>query len=167
MCIRDSRPANDLDAVVDQLLNEARQDNVGLWIKMLDGTPDPDDWISGGWFSSSRRPSCAPGDLVLLYSKKEHGCVAVVEIAQSAEQDPNLVSDHQGEEAGRRWPWVNHALPRFMPYDPVAVTARDLDIKPQRLQGGPKKLQIDEFETGVRALAAGCQITDTNGGFVG
>jgi len=161
------RPANDLDAVVDQLLNEARQDNVGLWIKMLDGTPDPDDWISGGWFSSSRRPSCAPGDLVLLYSKKEHGCVAVVEIAQSAEQDPNLVSDHQGEEAGRRWPWVNHALPRFMPYDPVAVTARDLDIKPQRLQGGPKKLQIDEFETGVRALAAGCQITDTNGGFVG
>lgn len=35
------RPANDLDAVVDQLLNEARQDNVGLWIKTLYDTPDP------------------------------------------------------------------------------------------------------------------------------
>ncbi len=94
------RPANDLDAVVDQLLNEARQDNVGLWIKTLYDTPDPDNWISGGWFSSSKRPSCEPGDLVLLYSKKEHGCVAVVEIAQSAEQDPNLVSDHEKKPAG-------------------------------------------------------------------
>lgn len=161
------RPPRDLEAVVDQLLDEARQDDVGLWIKMLNNTPDPDDWGSGGWFSSSRRPSCAPGDLVLLYSKKEHGCVAVVEIAQSAQEDPDLVSDHQGEDAGRQWPWVNHARPRFMPYSPVAVTARDLDIKPQRLQGGPKKLQFNEFETGVRALAAGCQIADANGGFVG
>ncbi|MFS4491024.1 phospholipase D-like domain-containing protein [Dietzia kunjamensis] len=161
------RPPGDLDAVVDQLLNEARQDDVGLWIKTLDGTPDPDDWISGGWFSSSKKPSCVPGDLVLLYSKKERGCVAVVEIAHHAEDDPDLVSDHQGEEAGRRWPWVNHALPRFMPYDPVAVTPRDLNIKPQGLQGGPKKLQLNQFETGVRALAAGCQRADANGGFVG
>lgn len=93
--------------------------------------------------------------------------MAVVEIAQSAQDDPDLVSDHLGEDAGRQWPWVNHARPRFMPYDPVAVTARDLDIKPQRLQGGPKKLQINEFETGVRVLAARCQIADPNGGFVG
>lgn len=53
-----------------------------------------------------------------------------------------------------------------MPYDPIAVTAPDLDIKPQKLQGGPKKLQLNEFEVGLRALAAGCQSTDANGGFV-
>lgn len=161
------RPRTDLDTVITQLLKEASQDDVGLWIKTLDGTPNPDDWISGGWISSSKRPSCAPGDLVLLYSKKEHGCVAVVEIAQSAQEDPDLVSDHLGEDAGRQWPWVNHALPRLMPYDPVAVTPRELNIKPQGLQGGPKKLQLNQFETGVRVLAAGCQRADANGEFVG
>lgn len=161
------RPRTDLSAVVDQLLKEARRDDVGLWIKTLNNTPDPDDWVSDGWFSSGKRPSCAPGDLVLLYSKEEHGCVAVVEIAHSAEEDPDLVADHLGEDAGRRWPWVNIARPRFMPYDPIAVTARDLDIKPQRLQGGPKRLQFNEFESGVRALAAGCRIAHGNAGFVG
>lgn len=156
---------SDVSAVVEQLISEARAEGIGLWVKALDGTPDPEDWTSGGWFSSSKkgRPSFDVGDLVFLYSKEQHGVVGVVEVLDQPQFDPGFVSSQIGGEEGDRWPWVNRATPRFLPNALVVVPGEELGIKTQGLQGGHLRVHLSDFAAGVQALAEGYRVAAADG----
>ncbi|WP_165928512.1 phospholipase D-like domain-containing protein [Dietzia cinnamea] len=149
----------DLAAVVEQILGDARDTDAGLWIKAVDGTPEPRDWDPDGWFSShsGNRPGFAPGDLVLLYSKEQGGCVGVLEVLDEPAHDPEFVSEQIGVESGQRWPWVNTARPRLMPLADVVVSGDEMGVKRHGLQGGRMHIGLTEFAGVVRALAAGCE----------
>lgn len=149
----------DLAAVVEQILGDARDTDAGLWIKAVDGTPVPRDWDPDGWFSShsGNRPGFAPGDLVLLYSKEQGGCVGVLEVLDEPAHDPEFVSEQIGVESGQRWPWVNTARPRLMPLADVVVSGDEMGVKRHGLQGGRMHIGLTEFAGVVRALAAGCE----------
>lgn len=164
---RDSRELSneDLAAVVDQILGDARDTDAGLWIKAVDGTPDPDDWNPDGWFSShsGNRPGFSPGDLVLLYSKEQSGCVGVLEVLDDPRHDPEFVTDKIGAASGQRWPWVNTARPRLMPLVDVVVSGEEMGVKRQGLQGGRIRIGQSEFAHVVRALAEGCERVSPTG----
>lgn len=165
------RASTELAEVVEQILGEARGDDVELWIKAVHGTPDAKDWEPEGWFSShnGNRPAFRPGDLVLLYSKEQHGCMGVLEVLDEPRFDPDFVAGRLDAESGHRWPWVNTAQPRLMPYAPVVVPGAELGVKTQGLQAGRMRVPLTEFATGVQALASGCQAATPEGtnGFLG
>uniref|UniRef100_UPI003D933BAB phospholipase D-like domain-containing protein n=1 Tax=Gordonia sp. B7-2 TaxID=3420932 RepID=UPI003D933BAB len=150
-----------LSLSAERLLADARDPSRALWIKAQYGDPNPNAWQSAHFFSSPkhRRPSIKRGDLVLIYAKNAHGCYAVVEVTDSATNDPDYVTNHSnGEEwVGERWPWVNHTIPRLTPPELVVITTDQLGVTGQGLQGGHKRLTLSEFASGVRLLVEGAQ----------
>lgn len=134
-----------LEAVVEQLLADARADGVTLWAKAQYGDADPSAWQPEGWFSTGGRgtPKFAPGDLVLIYAQDEHGIYGVVEVLDEPTYDPR-------EE---QWPWVNRATPRLMPDPLVLVAPEELGLDTRPLQAGRMRLGLAEFAAGVGAIA--------------
>lgn len=124
-------------AELADLMSDARQTN--LWVKAQYGQPNYDQWRSEFWFSSAahRRPSFAPGDLVLIYSKDVHACYAIVEVIDEPRNDPRYIVERGGrpEEEATRWPWVNRTQPRLVPTTDRVVKPADLGFTGQGLQG--------------------------------
>jgi hypothetical protein len=92
---------------------------------------------------------------VLIYAKEAQGCYAILGITESAVLDADFVIANSGGEEwiGERWPWVNRTRPRLVPNELVVVTNSQLGVSPQALQGGHKRLTLNEFASAVRALA--------------
>lgn len=136
------------------LVSDARERN--LWVKAQYGQPSYDQWRSEFWFSSAahRRPSFAPGDLVLVYAKDAHACYAIVEVVDEPRNDPRYIVERGGrsEEEAIRWPWVNRTTPRLVPMSERLVMPVDLGFTGQGLQGGHKRIGLPEFVVAVRAL---------------
>lgn len=136
------------------LVGDARERN--LWVKAQYGQPNYDQWRSEFWFSSAahRRPSFAPGDLVLIYAKDAHACYAIVEVVDEPRNDPRYIVERGGrsEEEANRWPWVNRTTPRLVPMTERLVRPADLGFTGQGLQGGHKRIGLPEFVVAVRAL---------------
>lgn len=145
------------DAAVERILTDARDPSRTLWIKAQNGAPSLEQWRHPHWFSSPARgrPRFAPGDLVLIFAKEARGAYAVLEVAGSASFDPDFVTVNSNGESwiGERWPWVTKTIPRIVPSELIVVTREQLGISPHSLQGGHKVLSLNEFATGVRALA--------------
>ncbi|MGC5223712.1 phospholipase D-like domain-containing protein [Micromonospora sp. DT81.3] len=139
------------------LIGDARQTN--LWVKAQYGVPDYEQWRGEFWFSSAanRRPSFAPGDLVLIYAKEVHACYAIVEVIDEPRNDPRFIIERGGrpEEEARRWPWVNRTVPRFVPADGRIVRPAELGFTGQGLQGGHRRIGLPEFISAVRTLSDG------------
>lgn len=152
-----AKPQETTDATVERILTDARDPSRTLWLKAQNGAPSLDQWRDPHWFSSPAkgRPRFAPGDLVLLFAKEARGAYAVLEIASSASFDPDFVTENSNGESwiGERWPWVNETTPRIVPTELVVVTREQLGISPYSLQSGHKVLSLNEFASGVRALA--------------
>lgn len=136
------------------LVSDARERN--LWVKAQHGQPNYDQWRDEFWFSSARhrRPSFAPGDLVLIYAKEAHACYAIVEVIDQPRNDPRYIVERGGrpEAEANRWPWVNRTSPRLVPTGERLVRPVDLGFTGQGLQGGHKRIGLPEFVVAVRAL---------------
>lgn len=136
------------------LVSDARERN--LWVKAQYGQPNLDQWRSEFWFSSAahRRPSFAPGDLVLIYAKDAHACYAIVEVIDEPRKDPRYIMERGGrtQDEANRWPWVNRTAPRLVPSSERLVLPADLGFTGQGLQGGHKRIGLPEFVVAVRAL---------------
>lgn len=136
------------------LVSDARQRS--LWVKAQYGHPNYHQWRNEFWFSSAahRRPSFAPGDLVLIYAKEAHACYAIVEVLDEPRNDPRFIVERGGrpEEEANRWPWVNRTTPRLVPTSERIVRPVDLGFTGQGLQGGHKRIGLPEFVVAVRAL---------------
>ena len=138
------------------LIADARERK--LWVKAQYGAPNAEKWNSAHWFSSSKRarPSFAPGDLVLIYSKDVGACYAIVEVTDVPANDPQFV-EAQGYSLAdsERWPWVNSTMPRLVPNDGSTVAPADLGFSSLGLQVGHRKLGIAEFVEAIHALSGG------------
>ncbi|MBS0024486.1 phospholipase D-like domain-containing protein [Microbacterium paraoxydans] len=143
----------DISELAD-LVSDARERS--LWVKAQYGQPKYNQWRSEFWFSSAahRRPSFAPGDLVLIYAKEAHACYAIVEVVDEPRNDPQYIVERGGrpEEEANRWPWVNRTIPRLVPTRERLVRPVDLGFTGQGLQGGHKRIALPEFVAAVRAL---------------
>lgn len=146
-------------ALVDRanaLRSEAR--SVTLWLKALyrDEAAADLPWADDTWFSSSRRgrPHFAVGDLVLVYAKGARRCNAVVEVTSVARYDPAfIVSAGPPPEDADRWPWVNDVRTRLQVPISAGVPLSGLGITGQALQGGHKRLGLDEFAHALNYLS--------------
>lgn len=151
----DQRSSDHELAEFANLVADARAAN--LWVKAQYGLPDYDQWRREFWFSSAahRRPSFAPGDLVLIYAKEVHACYAIVEVIDAPRNDPRFIVDRGGrdESEANRWPWVNRTSPRLVPSRERIVLPAELGFTGQGLQGGHRRIGLPEFVTAARALA--------------
>jgi hypothetical protein len=136
------------------LVADARERN--LWVKAQYGEPNPEQWREPHRFASSKRgrPSFKAGDLVLVYSEDAHASYAIVEVLDSAVDDPAyVVAQGYPEEDAARWPWVNTTKPRLVPSDGATVSPQTLGFTGQGLQGGHRRIGVSEFVDAVHALA--------------
>lgn len=137
------------------LLEDAERDDVTLWLKAHYGPARPDTWSRESWFSTSGStgtPSFKPGDLVAIYSQDDHSCYCIVEVTDEPRYSPDFVAKFEGADNGDRWPWVNTTAPRLIPTNQTGISLHDLGIKAQGLQGGRRRLTIDEFTNIISAL---------------
>lgn len=144
------------EQTVAELLRDSRQSDVTLWVKAQSGPAVPEVWKHRSWFSSpspAARPTIKPGDLVVIYSRGDRGCYAIVEVLDDPEFNPDHVAAWEGEERGRQWPWVNRTIPRLVPEIPTLVPPSTLGKTHQALQGWATKLSVEEFENAVRAIS--------------
>ena len=155
------QPSGDLDAdealqFAEQLLVDARDAKRELWVKLEYGEPALDGWRHDSYFGSPgserRRPSLKPGDLVFICAKETYDCYAVVEVTSLPEFKPDDYVAVRGSDADR-WPWVNRTKPRLVPDELLALQLDELGASKRALQNGHVRLQLDQFASGVRALA--------------
>lgn len=142
----------------EELLADAQLPGVTLWIKAHYGPARSAAWNRETWFSTSGSagtPSFRPGDLVVVYSQEDHCCYGIVEVLDEPIYNPDFVADHEGDENGERWPWVNTTAPRLVPIPQVGMPLRQLGINPQGLQSGRRKLAFNDFKAIVDLLDAG------------
>lgn len=144
--------------LAEQLLADARDVSRGLWLKLEYGEPALDGWRQDSWFASPKkgRPGFRTGDLVVVCAKGTHDCYAVVEVAGDPEFQPTdyvAWTEENDPGAAERWPWINRTSPRLVPDELMELKLRELGVSGQGLQNGHVRLELDQFASGVRALA--------------
>lgn len=144
--------------LAETILEDAREDQRSLWLKLEYGQPALVGWQKPSWFASPKKgkPGFKPGDLVFICAKDTHDCYAVVEVTSEPEFQPDdyvkVVHDlDRGAEV--RWPWVNRTIPRLVPADLMELKLTELGVNEHGLQNGHVRLRFDQFTTGVRSLA--------------
>lgn len=129
----------------------------GYWIKSNYHRVDEEAWWHRGWISDWRQASYAVGDLIVLYlSAKDGGpavCPAVVRVVKPSRHDPDWVASHRDPEAAEQWPFVTEtSLVADVPIR-QGVQLSALDISPQALQGGYRRIDRRTFETAAMAMS--------------
>ncbi|MEB2528716.1 phospholipase D-like domain-containing protein [Kocuria rosea] len=149
-----------LDAVsalqlAEQLLEDARDPERSLWLKLKYGEPSLEGWRQESRFASPKksRPGFRPGDLVFICSKKTRDCYAVVEVVSEPVFRPADYIEETDPAFVERWPWVNYTKPRLVPAKLMELKLDELGVHGRGLQNGHVRLQFDQFTAGVRALA--------------
>ena len=149
-----------LDAVsalqlAEQLLEDARDHDRSLWLKLKYGEPSLEGSRKKSRFASPKkgRPGFKPGDLVIICSKKTHDCYAVVEVVTDPVLRPADYTAETDPVSVERWPWVNYTKPRLVPEKLMELKLDELGVHGRGLQNGHVRLQFDQFTAGVRALA--------------
>lgn len=149
-----------LDAVsalrlAEQLLEDARDHDRSLWLKLKYGEPSLEGWRKESRFASPKkgRPGFRPGDLVFICSKRTRDCYAVVEVVSEPVLRPVDYIEETDPANVERWPWVNYTKPRLVPEKLMELKLHELGVHGRGLQNGHVRLEFDQFTAGVRALA--------------
>lgn len=152
---------------VERLLADARVPGRSLWVKFEHGEPVLHGWRKEFWFASPKmgeetgeetkgKPSFSPGDLVFICANDTKDCYAVVEVIAEAELRPQdyveWAAERDGEDANR-WPWVNRTQPRLVPPSLIELKIDELRKRGQAPRKSHVRLDLEEFMSGVRALA--------------
>ncbi|MBD2763526.1 phospholipase D family protein [Kocuria sp. cx-116] len=141
--------------LAEQLLEDARDPERSLWLKLKYGEPSMEGWRQESRFASPKksRPGFRPGDLVFICSKKTRDCYAVVEVVSEPVFRPADYIEETDPASVERWPWVNYTKPRLVPAKLMELKLDELGVHGRGLQNGHVRLQFDQFTAGVRALA--------------
>ena len=96
-----------------------------------------------------------------------HECFAVVEVTSEPEHLPGdyvMYVTRVNPQAITRWPWVSRTVPRFVPTDPLHLTADAVGISRYAFRGGYKQLTVEQFTQCLvlMAEAAGVATVDLN-----
>lgn len=149
-----------LDAVsalqlAEQLLEDARDHDRSLWLKLEYGEPSLEGWRKESLFASPKkgRPSIKGGDLVFICAKSTGDCYAVVEVISDPVERPADYTAETDPADVDRWPWVNYTKPRLVPAVLMELKLSELGVHGSGLQNGHVRLEFDQFTAGVRALA--------------
>lgn len=144
--------------LAEGLLEDARDVQRSLWLKLEYGEPALDGWRQESWFASPKkgRPGFCPGDLVFICAKDTHDCYAVVEVTSDPTFQPeDYIEWTSTADPGAldRWPWINRTMPRLVPSSLLALKLGELGASSGGLQNGHVRLKFDQFTAGVRALS--------------
>lgn len=144
--------------LAERLLDDARDQDRSLWVKLEYGEPGLENWRKDSFFASPKKgkPGFKPGDLVFICAKETQDCYAVVEVTADPEYQPDdylEVAATWGDGAADRWPWINRTKPRFVPSSLMQLKLSELGASTRGLQNGHVRLKFDQFTAGVRALA--------------
>ena len=128
-----------------------------VWIKALyaDAAEAEQPWGDDGWVASPaiRKPSFAPGDLLLIYASYTGICNAVVRVVGPTRNDPAfLIAEGTSVADTARWPWVTPV--EGLLQVPVAdgVPLQRLGLTGQSLQNGHTRMPVGGLAAALRHM---------------